>query len=202
MNTKPDETTLARWLEDDLQGAELAAFEESVRGDAELHDRREFVRAMRRDLAALIPAVEEPAYPEFFNSRIEKSIREMRPAPARAGGGWSWRAWWMPATAMAGMAMAFWLGTVTGNRREVVVAPPPPAETVTVTVVEPGLYTPERGVDAEWFSSEDAAATVIVLEGVDAIPDAMDFSATVGIDDSGSQSTAGTNSRSEGGLRQ
>jgi hypothetical protein len=45
--------------------------------------------------------------------------------------------------------------------------------------VEPVVYTPENGVDAEWFASKEASATVIVLKGVAAIPDDTDFSATV-----------------------
>jgi hypothetical protein len=198
MNTKPDEIALARWLEDDLQGAELAAFEESIHQDRDLYAQRALVRALRQDMAAVMPAVEEPAYPEFFNSRIEKSIRGLSERPA-AERRWFWRGWWMPAAAAAGMAMTFWLGMQAGGRQELVATPPPPVEPL--TVVEPGLYTPERGVDAEWFASEEAAATVIVLEGVAAIPDSMDFSETVAVPD-GSESTADFSTPQSGGLRQ
>ena len=190
MNTKTDETLLARWLEDDLEGAELAAFEREIADDAERFAERERIRALKRDLAALLPSSVEPPYPDFFNSRIERAIREQsgpvaEPAARRSG----WRAFWMPATAVAGMALAFWLGTKAGTRTEVVAVPPPPAVEI-AAAPQPGLYTPERGVDAEWFSSEDAEATVIVLEGVDAIPDSMDFSETVSIGDE-SQGMAG-----------
>lgn len=190
MNTKTDETLLARWLEDDLEGAELAAFERDIADDAGRFAERERIRALKRDLATLLPSSVEPPYPDFFNSRIERAIREQsgplaEPVARRSG----WRAFWMPATAVAGMALAFWLGTKAGTRTEVVAAPaPPPVEIAEAP--QPGLYTPERGVDAEWFSSEDAEATVIVLEGVDAIPDSMDFSETVSIGDD-SQGMAG-----------
>ena len=40
-------------------------------------------------------------------------------------------------------------------------------------------YIPEIGVEAEWFVSSDASATVVVLSGMDAIPDVTDFSETV-----------------------
>ena len=72
------------------------------------------------------------------------------------------------------MAFAFWIGArqsavpeidVTGAARAI--------------PVEPVLYTPEQGVEARWFDSEDALATVIVLDGVQAIPDDIDFSHTV-----------------------
>ena len=45
--------------------------------------------------------------------------------------------------------------------------------------VDPVVYTPENGVNAEWFTSSEASATVIVLNGINAIPDSMDFSETV-----------------------
>ncbi|MCX6876702.1 MAG: hypothetical protein NTW21_23270 [Verrucomicrobia bacterium] len=183
MNTKLDETTLARWLDDELQGAELAAVEVSIQGDEALLTRRRELREWRATIGAVIPAVREPLYPEFFNSRIERAIREQ--APTRSWLSWlpsqaaAWRAWWMPATALAGMALAFWVGTKTGGMTQVPAVPK--AVPVPVVVQVPTVYTPERGVAAEWFSSPDAAATVIVLEGVEAIPDTLDFSETAAL---------------------
>jgi hypothetical protein len=72
------------------------------------------------------------------------------------------------------MALAFVAGTQTRTQQpDFNVAGAPKA-----VIVEPALYTPERGVKAEWFASNEASATVIVLKGVAAIPDAMDFSET------------------------
>jgi hypothetical protein len=200
MNTKPDETTLARWLDDELHGDELAACEALILGDGELLARRRELREWRATLAAAIPAAIEPPYPEFFNSRIEKAIRELSPGTSRLrrGAGF-WRAWWMPATAVAGMVLAFWVGTKTGGAPQVVMAPSPAP--VPLLVQMPAVYTPERGVDAEWFSSAEASATVIVLEGVDAIPDTMDFSETVGGKVSG-ETTAGIEDADSGEVRQ
>jgi hypothetical protein len=173
MNTLPDESTLARWLDDELQGAELAAFDASVRGATDLLARRQQVRAWRAALAAALPATIEPPYPEFFNSRIARAIRAQTAPPRRLARAAAWRTWWMPASAAAGMALAFWVGTKAGGvTRVVTVTNPAP---VPVATHVPTVYTPERGVDAEWFSSSDAAATVIVLEGVEAIPDTLDF---------------------------
>lgn len=181
MNTMPDETTLVRWLDDDLQGAELAAFEDSIKNDPALFARREAARAWRAAVANTIPAALEPPYPDFFNSRIEKAIRELSPQPRPPAKAPFWRAWWLPATAVAGIILAFWAGTLTGGRetRVVTIAKPVPVAAAPVAAA-PVLYTPEHGVDAELFTSADAEATVIVLEGVEAIPDALDFSESVG----------------------
>lgn len=201
MNTKPDETTLALWLEDELEGAELAAFEAAMGDDAPLLARREAVRNWRQLVRSGLPAVEEPPYPDFFNSRIQQTLRQTAPAavPVRTRVA-AWRAWWLPTAALAGMALTFWLGTMTVERPAAVVEVPTPVPTVTV-MVGPAVYTPEGGVAAESFSSEDAAATVIVLEGLDALPDSLDFSETA--QTSGpDQTTAGIKQTSQGGTRQ
>jgi hypothetical protein len=95
----------------------------------------------------------------------------------------AWQSWVMPLAACAGMVLAFWLGMKTKSepaRPGFDVAGVPRA-----IPVEPILYTPDRGVKAEWFASSDASATVIVLNGVDAIPDDMDFSKTVTMPEGG-----------------
>jgi hypothetical protein len=190
MNTNIDETSLARWLEDDLTGAELAAVETAVGGDESLLALRATTRALRRDLSALLPAVEEPPLPEFFNRRVAAALRRPEANAAAVAG---WGRWWVPLGAAAGMALAFWAGTLTRQEGGMAVQPPEPAEVIKM-VNEPGIYTPERGVDAEWFTSKDAAATVIVLSGVDAIPDDLDFTdSTAAADDSpGAQARLGT----------
>lgn len=178
MNTNPDDTRLALWLEDELHGEEFAAFEQWVAGRPELLEEREKARDWREKVAAAVPSAEEPPYPDFFNSRVAHGIHKLQIMPAEAAKTAprvSWRSWLMPLTACAGMVLAFWLG---GQKQpgaiEIDVTGAPRA--IPVDVVP---YIPERGVEAEWFVSEDASATVIVLSGVNAIPDATDFSETV-----------------------
>lgn len=175
MNTNPDETKLALWLEDELHGEELATFELWVAGNPEHLAARDEIRRWR-GMMATVPAAEEPPYPDFFNSRISRVIREstlVEPIASRSG--FSWRSFLMPVAACAGMVLAFWVGAKTQvPPLEINVAGAPKA-----VPVEPILYTPENGVVAEWFDSRDASATVIVLNGMDAIPDTTDFSETV-----------------------
>lgn len=127
-------------------------------------------------VAAAIPAAEEPPYPDFFNSRIQQAIRETpKPVPPAAKSSSGWQFWRMPLAACAGMAMAFWVGKETHSSpsKDIVHVPR------NSSALEPVVYTPESGVNAQWFSSSDASATVIVLDGISAIPDTMDFSNTV-----------------------
>lgn len=175
MNTNPDESTLALWLDDELTGDALAAVDAwAILQPAQL-TAREGVRRWRASIKAAIPAAEEPPYPEFFNSRVLQAIRVQQPRAAVAvKRHFSWSSWLMPVAACAGMAMTFWIGKKTQTTPDYDVSNAPRA-----IPVEPVVYTPESGVRAEWFASAKASATVIVLNGVTAIPDATDFSETV-----------------------
>jgi hypothetical protein len=181
MNTTPDDVILALWLDDELEGDDFALVEAWAADKPEQLAAREENRRWRKQFAELIPASEEPPYPDFFNSRIRRAITETAPVEtaARARKVSWWRAaWWMPATAVAGMALTFWLGTRVPQSQSaapVAVIAPAPA-------VSPALYTPDGQVKADYFSSSKAGATVIVLDGVAAIPDDMDFSNTAAVD--------------------
>lgn len=178
MNTNPDDTQLALWLDDELEGDELAAMEASCADNSELHARREEQRLWKQWMAQSVSAVEEPPHGEFFNARILRGIEretEEKAVVVKSSGGTTWRTWFMPAAAAAGMVMAFQIGARTGQAPQVVdidVSNAPRA-----IPVEPILYTPENGVRAQWFNSTAADAFVIVLDGVPAIPDAVDFGA-------------------------
>lgn len=177
MNTNPDEAKLALWLDDELTGEDLATVEAWAMNQPEQIAAREETRSWRATLATALPASEEPPFPDFFNSRILQSIREQTPRPVAvvAARKFSWNSLWMPLAACAGMAFAFLAGKQT--------TPPAPVAAVVeaprqIVAMKPAVYTPEQGVKAEWFSSEEASATIIVLEGVTAFPDSMDFAET------------------------
>ena len=193
MNTNPDDATLAMWLDDELAGADHASVEVWALTRPEQLAAREAIRRWRTTMAAALPASEEPPYPDFFNCRVLQAIREQAPTAGPAVRSISWKPWFMPVAACVGMVLAFWLGTETKSTPEYDVAGAPKA-----IPVEPVVYTPENGVAAEWFSSKEASATVIVLNGVAAIPDATDFSATVYLPvDREIDSTAGIEVKSE-----
>jgi hypothetical protein len=178
MNTTPDEDKLALWVEDELDATSLADVDAWTATQPEWLERREVARQMKAILRGSLPAAEEPPYAEFFNARIGREIgREaaasapMTPAavaPMVEAPGKTWR-WFLPATAVAGMALCFWAGTRITPPSVTVAAPsplvPPPA---------PFLYTPEQGVRADYFASASADAQVIVLDGVAAIPDSFE----------------------------
>lgn len=196
MNTNPDEATLALWLDDELTGVDQAAVEAWAMARPEQLAAREEIRRWRATISAVIPATQEPPYPDFFNSKVLQAIREQVPKPVeRANKRVFWKTWLMPMAACAGMALTFWVGTKTTSPPEYDVAGAPRA-----IPVEPVVYTPENGVNAELFASKEASATVVVLNGVTAIPDATDFSETVYVPmDQEIHSTAATEEDPTGG---
>lgn len=175
MNTNPDDTRLALWLEDELEEKDFPEVDGWAAGLPEQLAAREELRSYRAKIKEVVPASIEPPYPEFFISRVRQGIRDLgqdeeqgsRQVPMARP---FWRTWAMPAVACAGMLFTFIIGKQSGKTEG------------TLAVVQdagPVVYTPEAGVNAEWFASADANATVIVLQGVSAIPDSMDFSETV-----------------------
>jgi len=176
MNTNPDETHLALWLDDELEGTELAEMDAWAAEKPDQLAAREELRSFRAMMMENVPASIEPPFPDFFLSRVNQGIRDIRlaeekaVAPVAAPARSFWRSWLMPAAACAGMVFAFGIGK---QNRE------PAQKLAVVPSLAPAVYTPEEGVDAEWFSSSNAGATVIVLQGVSAIPDSTDFSETV-----------------------
>lgn len=178
MNTNPDETQLALWLDDELSGEELAAFDAGIGSQPEQQAARAEVRRWREMVATALEPSVEPPYPEFFNLRVARAIRAQAEEPAVvARQRLSWASLMIPLAACAGMVLAFWLGANSHRgAAEVDVAGAPRA-----IPVEPLVYTPENGVIAERFASKKAGATVIVLNGVAAIPDATDFAKTAAL---------------------
>ena len=178
MNTNPDDAKLALWLDDELEGAELASFEAWALTQPQHVAAREETRRWRAMMSDSVPKSEEPPYPDFFNSRISQAIREQSPQTAVIGEirPAFWKSWFLPISACAGMALTFWLGTKAKEHHEIVVEGAPRA-----IPVDQIVYTPETGVKADVFGNGGASATVIVLNGVKAIPDDLDFAETTSI---------------------
>jgi hypothetical protein len=173
MNTKPDDERLALWVEDELDAAAAAEVDRWAAGQPEWLERREQARWSRGLLGGVLGGGTEVPHAEFFNARIRREIEVRAAEPARPAAGNARRGpwlWLMPATAAAGVALGFFLGH--DDRA--------PAEVPVAAELTPLLYTPEKGVEAEVVGGDQA--TVIVLAGVQAIPDEWEIPTTVMIE--------------------
>lgn len=185
MNTPPDDVTLALWLEDELQGDEFAAVEAWAQTQPDQIAMRESARKWKAMVKSAIPAVEEPPYPDFFNNRIAQRINQREEQHATETRVQNtvpfWRKFALPLAACTGMAFAFWLGIHSRSIPVVesiaeMTAPDELIQLADANDSPPAtVYTPENGVRAECFESETASATVVVLDGLAAIPDTTDL---------------------------
>lgn len=187
MNTKaadpiqPGEEILALWLEGELDGPQLAEVDAWAAARPDLLVQREALVAWKASLRAVIPADQQPPFSDFFNSRIAQALcQPEKPQPIHSLPGH--RAWWrnlaVPALA-AVMAFCFWLGT------EFQTTPVAPV-TVVALKEPPAVYTPLKGVTVAVVSAPENDGTVIVLEGLAAMPDSLEVPETSGINSDGS----------------
>jgi len=181
MNTNPDETKLAMWLDDELNGTDLAEMETWAETQPEQIAARDELRNYKTLMSENIPASEDPPYPDFFVTRVNQGIRELEEAEQgsstptkQASGTRFWKSWLMPIAACAGMILAFSIGRQSSDQKTISTA-----SQTSQTKQSPLVYTPEEGVAAEWVSNSDSIASLIVLRGISAIPDSTDFSETV-----------------------
>jgi hypothetical protein len=185
MNTPPDDATLALWLEEELHGAEFAEVEAWAQTQPDQIAMRESARKWKAMVKSAIPAVEEPPYPDFFNARIARSIKQHEAQQAIETIAQNtvpfWRKFALPLAACAGMAFTFWLGIHSRSIPvvESIAEMTAPDEMIQLADANDdpsaAIYTPENGVSAECFDSDAASATVVILEGLAAIPKETDL---------------------------
>lgn len=147
--------------------------------------------AMSSSIREHVKADVEPPYPDFFNQKILRAIEseEVVAQSERSQEAKGMRGFWQWVTApvaipmaMGAMALCFYLGTQFDN--------PPPVDGGALTVVTPtpagSVYTPDGAVSAAMFKSDKAEATVIVLEGLDDIPDDLEMAGGPSVTSEGS----------------
>ena len=197
----PDDEQHALWLEDELDGPALEAMERRMATCPEQLAARDDVRQWKRFMAAALPSEAEPPYRELFDARISRKIRETQQESPQASippqaviGPSHWftrRRWLMPLASCAGRLLAFWLGTrQAGSTSSSAVHLPQArdpsnaaaADAIDVSgapralPVDAAVYAPDGAVSVEWITG--TSASVIVLNGMQPIPDETDFSQT------------------------
>jgi hypothetical protein len=172
MNKQPDETTLTLWIDGELEGEELSRVEAWAQDHPELLAERDAIRAMNSDIRDTVPASVDPPYADFFNQRILRHIEDEQltrtPADSKENKRSIWQ-WFAAPAAAAAMVLCFYMGTR--------VSDPGTARSLSITTATsvPTVYTPDGDVSADMFRENDNGATVIVLTGLEDIPDDMEM---------------------------
>jgi hypothetical protein len=148
----PEEEECVRWIDGVLSPERLRELEESVPPEW-LRERMAARRTGDLLRSSLVAAVEPPAAEFLTGSIMEAVAREGRVVPRGAGRRWQWFA---PLASAAAVAAGFMIW----NARH-------PAGGLPVVQV----YAPDERVTARAWVSEEAEATVIDLENLEALPD-------------------------------
>lgn len=159
-----NEDLLTRWVDGQLTPEEAALVAEQSAQSPELLRDKQAAMQIGTLLREHLPVSLEPPSPEFFTSSIMEEIRRELPAAAPATAarpsplwGWLRAPWFAPLASAAAVAVVF----LVWNHRETSSAPGLLAQT----------YTPDPKVTASTYYSEEAEATVIDLQNLDAVPD-------------------------------
>ncbi len=156
-----DEHLLGRWLDGELDANERVRFEAMMAADPMLREEAESMRKLGDSLRTHIAMERSVPHADFFNSQIQKRIADEPRAetvlPSAATSTISWLNWLRMPWAIAGAAALLTLGVwmLQGDKPQTQIL---------------SLYAPKAGVQATSFHSDEANATVLMLEGLDAIP--------------------------------
>ena len=161
MNPPDDDQLLARWLDNELSPAERTRFEAMMAADPALREEAESMKKLGDAIRANVTFEREVPHADFFNSQIQEAIAAEQLAQARketrSTGAATWLDWlrapWALAGAAAALALGLFLLRSEGPRTQIL-----------------SLYAPNSSVQASVSYNEAAEATVLTLDGLEAIP--------------------------------
>ena len=172
MNKDRREELLTRWMDGVLTDAEQAEFAPYLGDHPELEEERQGFLQMRGEIQSVIPASEEPPYPEFFNTHLERLIVEERGAVVEEakppGNVWRMLSWCLAPAAAAAVVLAFLAGMRMAPEANLTAG-------IDAGAVTPAVYSPVAAVEASALRDDSFGGTVIVLEGLDEIPSSVDL---------------------------
>jgi hypothetical protein len=163
-NLPPQDEQLLRWIDRSLPEDQLKALDLSA--TPAWHEQRAASQLTGNLLRSSLPRTVELPSPDLFTSRIMEAVQRDAPATAPASNitpfPSRFRQWFAPLASAALVAAGFLLWNANPHPRS-----SPVAET----------YTPDSRVIARAYFSDDADATVIDLENLEAVPDSREIRA-------------------------
>ena len=164
----PDEEALTLWMDGELSGDALIQVEHWAQDHPELLAERDAIVAMNAKIAEHTPSSIEPPYPEFFNQQLLRQIQHQQEVTSNVDQSTTKQSFWkpwlaFPATAAA-MGLCFFLGMQTSQNKTENTASQLEAQL-------PYVYTPDSAVSANLYRSENHDATIILLNGLEEMPD-------------------------------
>ena len=175
MNQERKEELVVRWMDDvTLSASEKEELNRILEAEPELQELRAGHSRMREELKTTYREVEDVPYGDFFQTKLQQAIRDSEEELPSAKMASSWKdslRWCLAPVAVGAMAVALLAGTRVGNgptERRLVVAS---------AQNRPLVYTPEGGVTSTILNADAQGTSVILLDGLQPIPDSYDLMA-------------------------
>ncbi|SKA82610.1 hypothetical protein SAMN02745166_00935 [Prosthecobacter debontii] len=164
MKTPPEDHDLIRWLDGEMSATELERFTARLETDSALKAEAEFMQRMCADVRSALPAEMPVPYGDFFNSQIQVRLTQetVGSSSVLTGERASWLDWFRLPSFVTAAAVA--VAVVTAG----VMIVRQPSEVGNSLVLS--SYAPNGKVQVSSYQSAEAQATVLVLDGLEAIP--------------------------------
>ncbi len=167
MKTDRKEELLTRWMDDGLSDEELRELEPVLTEHPELHEERADYARLREELRTAVSSEIEPPFPDFFNSHLERLVREEgrgEDKTRRSEGAFNrlW-IWWMAPAVAAAVVMAFLLGMKS--------AQPVNQGGMVDAAAGSEVYSPLAEVSTEVILDRESDSTLLVVEGLAPLAD-------------------------------
>lgn len=170
---------MVKWMDDELSAAEEEQFAGLRKEDPDLESELEKLKGVACQVGAAVPASVDPPYGDFFNSqlmrKVDLEIASRHPAQ-KAGRWWESLRWaWAPVGALA-LVLAFFAGHRLGQPDSL----PATASGTTPSerrepIALPTVYSAGDSLEAEVIAGADGEVAAIVVNGISAISDDVDF---------------------------
>ena len=166
MNRK--EEIITRWIDGELNEEDRAEFDELMKDDPEFCARgRQQAEGIGDAMRSEISNDVQPPYPDFFNSQIQKRIRqESRQSSATNSASGFSVLWWLRSPLTWGAAALFLIMLFSRNDQ---LSSGDGSYVVSTYAPDPKVKVERAEYD------DDAEATVIMLTGLDPIPDDVEI---------------------------
>jgi len=175
MKKEKTEELFVKWIDGLLTPEEEAQLAAVMEGDPGMKGELQELKKISESVVSEVPASVEPPYGDFFNSKlmrkIDLQIQSQRPAK-KAERWWQSMRWaWAPVSALA-LVLSFFAG----HRISRPADPVAQKKTfVEFTAELPTVYFTGEALDAEVIADFEGDVSAIVVNGLSAIRDDIDF---------------------------
>lgn len=174
MKQERKEELMVRWMDGELAPGEMEELQPYLEGEPELRKMQRGHDLVRSELLSAFQGKDVP-YGDFFQAKLERAIVAQAISEERAAAKkkTSWRdalRWSLAPVTVGAVALAFLAGTKVTNK--------PAGSPSAIATVNSVVYTPEGGVSANYFRERNSGTSVILLEGLQPLPDDYDLMAS------------------------